>query len=71
MCQCQVPMNTLKQVPKLGLDLCQRTDQTLHALGLTVVGPLGSSCTQVSLNRALRAYQELLMCCCSYVSMIL
>ena len=30
-------MNTLKQVPKLGLDLCQRTDQTLHAPGLTVL----------------------------------
>ena len=37
MCQCQVLLNTLKQVPKLGLDLCQRMHQTLHAPGFTVV----------------------------------
>ena len=59
MLQCQVPMNTRKQVPKLGLDLCQRTDQTLHAPGLTVVRPVGSS------QRRLRMFEAV---GCTYLS---
>ena len=60
MFQCQVPMNTLrKQVPKLGLDLCQRTDQTLHVPGITVVRPVGSS------QRRLRMFEAV---GCTYLS---